>query len=102
MLLPARIDQVQQRGRLERLHTSERRNAGPVCCNFWFGPICVVAVVRSSGKDVHPLRGNAASRTAAGLKFGTEPRTVGNDDVASLLVTHHQTVLSLGEEHRDQ
>jgi len=28
-------DEVQQRGRLERLHTSESRNAGPVCCNGW-------------------------------------------------------------------
>jgi hypothetical protein len=28
---------VQQRGRLQRLHGSESRNAGPVCCNGWFG-----------------------------------------------------------------
>jgi RNA polymerase sigma factor (sigma-70 family) len=32
-------DAVQQRGRLERLHTSEHRDAGPVCCNGWLaGP----------------------------------------------------------------
>jgi hypothetical protein len=31
-------DQVQQRGRQERIHTSKSRNAGPVCCNGWFGP----------------------------------------------------------------
>src|SRR5262245_56961855 len=29
--------EVQQRGRLQRLHTSESRQAGPVCCNGWFG-----------------------------------------------------------------
>jgi hypothetical protein len=26
-------DTVQQRGRLERLHVTESRDAGPVCCN---------------------------------------------------------------------
>jgi hypothetical protein len=31
-------DRVQQRGRLQRLQTAESRNAGPVCCNGWFGP----------------------------------------------------------------
>lgn len=30
-------DEVQQRGRLQRLHTSESRDAGPVCCNVLFG-----------------------------------------------------------------
>jgi hypothetical protein len=30
-------DKVQQRGRRQRLHASKSRNAGPVCCNGWFG-----------------------------------------------------------------
>jgi hypothetical protein len=32
------VDEVQQRGRLQGLHGSENRHAGPVCCNGWFGP----------------------------------------------------------------
>ena len=28
-------DEVQQRGRLQRLHTTRSRDAGPVCCNDW-------------------------------------------------------------------
>jgi hypothetical protein len=35
---PPPNDEVQQRGRLQRLHGSESRHAGPVCCNGWFGP----------------------------------------------------------------
>src|SRR5262245_28877879 len=30
-------DRVQQRGLLQIPQTSERRDAGPVCCNGWFG-----------------------------------------------------------------
>jgi hypothetical protein len=30
-------DQVQQPGRLRRHQAPERRDAGPVCCNRWFG-----------------------------------------------------------------
>src|SRR5262249_54101182 len=30
-------DRVQQRGRLQRARASESLNAGPVCCNGWFG-----------------------------------------------------------------
>jgi hypothetical protein len=29
---------VQQQGRLQGLHASKNRPAGPVCCNSWFGP----------------------------------------------------------------
>jgi hypothetical protein len=32
-------DQVQQRGRLERGHTTKSRSAGPVCRNGWFGDV---------------------------------------------------------------
>src|SRR6516164_1680259 len=41
--------QVQQRARLQRLQIPESRNAGPVCCNGWFGlniydvPFCVLS-----------------------------------------------------------
>src|SRR5262249_56213629 len=31
-------DGVQQGGREEGLDTLQSRNAGPVCCNAWFGP----------------------------------------------------------------
>src|SRR5262245_944826 len=31
-------DHVQQRDRPVRLHTSESCDAGPCCCNGWFGP----------------------------------------------------------------
>jgi len=31
-------DEVQQRGRLAGLHALESRQAGPGCCNGWFGP----------------------------------------------------------------
>jgi hypothetical protein len=30
-------EEVQQRGRQKRLQTLESRQAGPVCCNGWFG-----------------------------------------------------------------
>src|SRR5260370_1606085 len=30
-------DEVQQRGRPQRLHAAERRDAGPICCNVLFG-----------------------------------------------------------------
>src|SRR5207249_3373479 len=40
-------DQVQQRGRLGRLGAPESRDAGPVCCNGWFGLETLNVPIRS-------------------------------------------------------
>jgi hypothetical protein len=47
-------DPVQQRGRLQWLQTLGNRNAGPVCCNGWFGPETLNAADYRSSRPPRP------------------------------------------------
>src|SRR5262249_51234051 len=64
---PRPNDEVQQRGRLQRLHALKSRNAGPICCNGWFG-VPSLAGLAAPSRPPPPNRTPGRKATPEGIR----------------------------------